>query len=480
MVEYAALKEWELSLIDQEVIARDNALKQASDLGNRQKLLEDEIQKVNTGEQEGVVSLRSEVQNVDREIQQLETALLELRSRHRQLVDQLRQVESSRDSELSSYTESLALNKNQVKSFLHQPPIPQSLSTARDPGMYALTPDRRTLKMAEEQWTSELETLSLRKSDVTNEKHALEAGSKLWRELVKRITEFEKTLRSQTNELSQSELHSTVNNVDWPVEPRRQQTTFPSTTPEDTSVRLVLTRLSTLITSLERDLERAESQNWNLLICAIGAELSAFEQARDLLRETAGLDLGLEDGVEPNVRGSGGLLVGDADDEEDHQDAPHDDLLTSGDAGAPFQPNGAVPGRQSPGASSNQSLEDTLREFGNGIAPGTDSSKGKRSPHLPVDENADADTNTNTNTQSTSMPVPSSLPQSQSQPQPRGAEIGNLSGNEVNPGFLRPRSDDPASAPAAGSGHRTDKASHRTLESEDEDDPGPEFLLSHS
>jgi len=54
---------------------------------------------------------------------------------------------------------------------------------------------------------------------------------------------------------------------------------------------------------LEERLHLAEDKGWNLLICAIGAELAAFKEAEHLLREAlrgAGLDVGEPDdqGVE--------------------------------------------------------------------------------------------------------------------------------------------------------------------------------------
>lgn len=457
MAEYTALKEHEMTLIDREVVARDNALKQASDLGNRRRLLEDEIHKIKA--QEEAVDLRAEVHNIEQEIQQLETTLLELKSRHRQLSNQLREIESSKDSELSSYTESLALNENQVKSFLRRPPILQSLGGATDGGMYALKAERRTLQMAQEQWTSEVEMLNLRKSDVENEKLALQEGSRMWTEVVSRIRVFERDLKEQTKELAQSQIH--------PIGDHET-----ATKAEDVSAHLVLTKLSALIASLEKDLEEAEMKNWNLLICAIGAELAAFEQARDLLQETAGSQM--ENGAgHSNVRPNEQRLVDDADGEA--QDAPHEDLLSGGTGGEAEGPsgllgittretNGAIKrlgsgsGERSPSDSSNHSLEDTLREFGNGFNKG----KGKereREREQGLD-NGDA------------------------LAQPRASGPGLDTSNDGF-GFGPRDGSGPGSGVGVGvgigigSGPASKKPPAPMSESED-DDPGPDFLLSHS
>ncbi len=41
---------------------------------------------------------------------------------------------------------------------------------------------------------------------------------------------------------------------------------------------------------LQRSFRLAQSRDWNLLVCAIGAELDAFQQGRRLLRAALGLD----------------------------------------------------------------------------------------------------------------------------------------------------------------------------------------------
>ncbi|EHY52101.1 hypothetical protein HRR83_003333 [Exophiala dermatitidis] len=344
IVEFAHLKEWELSLIDQEVAARQVALRQASDLSNQRKLLEEGIEKINNSDGAAAAGLRSEAQKVEEEIYQLEARLAELKARHRQLVNRAQEIENSRDSELSSYTESLRLNDEKVRSFLRQPPVGRSLSIAREPGMYALKPDRRTLRMAEDQWTSEVETLNLRKSSVEKEKRALEEGSRLWKSVVHRVVAFEKALRAQMKDLSQSQLGSFGGGDD--------STTSNGTSAEDASLQVVLSELSALIAFLEEAVAEAETHDWKLLICSIGAELAAFQQARDALLQTMGLeDSNFEESATKDV------LV------EQHDDGAQGDLLSDG----LVDTNRMV--SHSPAESSNQSLEDTMREFGGATGP---------------------------------------------------------------------------------------------------------------
>jgi hypothetical protein len=390
MREFAALKDWELSLIDKEVVTRDEALKQASNLSSHRQALNDEINKIKS--EAGPSGLTSEVQLVEAEIQKLEATLFELRSRHRILKDQLRQIESSKDSELSSYTESLALSERQIKTFLRHPPVQQSLDATHDAGMYAFKPDRRTLQMAQEQWSGEVESLGQRKSNVEKEKIALEEGVGCWAGVVERVRAFEKELRDYTIHLSSQSSAGTDSMTEWP------------NSTEDASLKNIIKSLSVLVTSLEQDLEHAGSKNWNLLVCAIGAELSALEQARDLLGDTRPENDDLIDGSD------GGLRT-----EDNVMDA--------------IEMNG---GHHSP-ASSNPSLEDTLRQF-------ADPRCASQSEQGPQVDNG---------------------PGPPWQEDRNGRDISGSTSTET-------------SAPRP-------KMSGRSMTTESEDDePGPEFLLSHS
>ena len=432
MREFAALKQQELALIEREVVARDDALKQASDLDNRRQVLQDEISKIKS--EGSPIGLKSEVQVVEREIQNLENVLLELRSKHRVLLAQLREVESSKDSEISSYRESLALSETQVKSFLRRPPVPQSLANVgQDAGMYALKPERRTLHMAQEQWTSEMELLAQRKLGAENERVALEEGSQFWHAVVQRIRDFEKDLKTATRELeTQAGASSFLNS----------ETADP---PEDTSMQITLSRLSDLVTSLEGDFQTAESKNWNLLVCAIGAELAAFEQARNLLRETAGLPPLADSSINHSETQFANNDTHHHDDGE-----PSPDLL-SGQLEDMLVRNGA----QSPGGSSNHSLEATLREFGSPLED-----KGKQKVGEGPVGGSEREDPLSGSMETSHPPFSFEKNEEKEEVVERGAE-------ESLP-----------FAPAVTNG-RPNPLRRMASESED-DEPGPEFLVSHA
>lgn len=430
LAQFTALKDYELKIIDGEVLVRDGALKQASDLDSRKHLLEDQVQKIQN--QAVAVDLGREAQQVEQEITELETRLFELRNRHRHLLDQIREHESSQDSELSSYTEALKLNENNIKDFLRLPPVSHGFGAGDVQGMYAFKPERRTLHMAQDQWTNDLDLLNSRKADVEKERQALDEGGRLWHEVAHRTREFEKDVRGRMKGLTHSQVALDARGAGEPM-------IVPG---DDGRLESVVEKMNALVDFLQEALAKAESEGWKLLICAIGAELAAFQEARDALDESASLSNGDLEGGRKNTGNP-------FEEDDEHQDEPHQDLLGDVDATAdvvanvdtkppgPDKPDGT----KSPSEESNHSLEATLRQFGNGL----DKNEGQdgEQHQVPSAEKAG--------------PVPGDVP---------GGGVGSV--GDIGTGT-------DSRSPTDGKVHLQGHAS----ESED-DEPGPEFLLSHT
>lgn len=314
MQEFAALKEEELRITEDECAHRKTALDRVIDLETRKEAVEHEIQSLKEQSSNNEShSLRSEAQAVRQEIHELEGRLMELRAKHRHLIIRAEQIENTTASELSSYEGTLVLMEKETKAFLKRPPVKQALvprnAVQLETDMYLLTPDRRTLEMAKEQWTGELTLLETHKQDVERDRQALLQGAKMWKETLTKVDEFEQQLRFQVKASNRSP----TNNDD----------------PDPT--RDIISSLNSTTSFLEQQLSKAESQNWNLLICAIGAELEAFRQARALLAPDEstltptqhplnGIDQS-DNNVRPVTRGS----------EDENSDVPHADLLGDGD-----------------------------------------------------------------------------------------------------------------------------------------------------
>ena len=338
------LKDQELHVITSQSQLRHDALAQASSLSSQQTSLQDSIDSMQ-GEfgTESAGSLRDEASVLEREILQLEERLSVMRSRHRHLLQRAEIAENKTESELSSYKNSLNLVKGQVKDFLRHPPVTHPMADLGDKGgMYALKPERRTLEMATEQWTNEEQVLRVSQRDAKAERKALWEGERLWRDVVKRVTAFEGELAQQLEILDSDRPQNGERDELGKIGSSRKDHAEHE---PDASMRHVLEKLTVLIASLEIDLDRAEQNRWNLLVCCIGAELEACRQARCMLEETSNVP------YTPRMLDSGeGSQLGRG----------HEDELVSY-MNAPNDGDGSE-GTRSPGESS-KSLENTLEEF---------------------------------------------------------------------------------------------------------------------
>ncbi|KAL2194985.1 pyruvate kinase [Corynascus similis CBS 632.67] len=172
---------------------------------------------------------------------------------------------------------------------------PVGLRAAQSPGgieFLRLRPERRTAEMAREWWEKEVAMLERRKREVDKERTALEQGVEVWREAVKLVSEFEAELRSQIRDNGKAETNSKVKGKNKEGEPA-------SPPPPEQLMYAQLDRMRVVMAGLEERLHVAEENGWNLLICAIGAELEAFRQAENMLQEAlraAGFDVEHDDG----------------------------------------------------------------------------------------------------------------------------------------------------------------------------------------
>lgn len=317
MQEFAALQEEELHIIEAERTRRRNALDRISELETRREAVEHEIQsfREHSSNNNGH-TFRSEAGQIEKEIHELEGRLMELKARHRHLIRRAEQVENTTASELSSYEGTLKLVEKETRAFLRRPPVSQALSprgasiVETDTNMYILTADRRNLAMAKEQWSNELNILAMQEKDVVRDREALLEGAEIWKATTVRVEAFEQDLRTQMKTTSQSSAKD-------------------KSAEEANSIASILRSLDDTAIFLHQQLEKAESQNWNLLICAIGAELEAFREARALLAPN-----------EPTftLNGDHGHIEGDTqttttnpESESENSDIPHADLLSDGE-----------------------------------------------------------------------------------------------------------------------------------------------------
>ncbi|KAL2144885.1 hypothetical protein VTI28DRAFT_8346 [Corynascus sepedonium] len=255
--------------------------------------------------------LEGEREEVSGEIAELEERLAALRNRRTWLDGRIEEVRSRREAGLSGYRGALREVDGKIVGLLTRPGVKPldgnffSSSAGSDDGsgvgigespggveFLRLRPERRTAEMAREWWEKEVAMLERRKREVDKERTALEQGVEVWREAVRLVSEFEAELRSQIQDSGKAETNSKGKGKNKEGEPA-------SPPPPEQLMYAQLGRMRVVMAGLEERLHVTEENGWNLLICAIGAELEAFRQAENMLQEAlraAGFDVEHDDG----------------------------------------------------------------------------------------------------------------------------------------------------------------------------------------
>ena len=267
----AGVKEEESLVLDEEIKRRERVLERAKMWEKRMEAVRGELESYSDGrhdvrgggeESTEILALQKEERDVDNETRDLEDRLMQLRARKNWLGERIREGINRREARLSSYRGALREVESDVKEFLRRPPVERSIVMGKEEGFTALPPARRTLGMASEWWSKELAVLSDRKSAVEAEKGALEEGAEIWTSTIETVTAFEEDLRQQ-------------------MAANKAQ--------DNAALREQVGKMRDVIDKLERNLGIAESKHWNLLVCAIGAELEAFKEGEAILRGALGM-----------------------------------------------------------------------------------------------------------------------------------------------------------------------------------------------
>ncbi|KAK0625514.1 hypothetical protein B0T17DRAFT_461663, partial [Bombardia bombarda] len=307
---------------------RKKALAQLRKLSARREDITEELRLLESDKEDPLArelrELEEENEGVSTEIAELQERLLGLRNRKRWIDGRLENVKNRREAGLSGYKGALKDVETRVSAILRTPPVKpldleaiagsqepshgsesgsknnsDTIEVEQSPGgaeFLRLRPDRRTIQMAREWWDLEVAILERRKREVDNERTALEDGVEVWKSAVELVSNFEAGL---SKEIKHDHDHE-GKGKDKSVE----------TTPEQ-AMYAQLDKIASVIAGLEERVQIAEDRGWNLLICAIGAELSAFREADIMLREAlraARFETSDDDG-EKTTTNSGGLAT---------------------------------------------------------------------------------------------------------------------------------------------------------------------------
>ncbi|KAK0725199.1 hypothetical protein B0H67DRAFT_123978 [Lasiosphaeris hirsuta] len=324
----ADLKAEEDATLAAALSTRKKALAQLRKLAARRDGIAEELRALEGEEEEPLTrelrELREEHGVVAREIAELEERLVGLRNRRRWLDGRIEDVRNRREAGLSGYKGALKEVEGRVEAILARPPVkpldvdaiagpPRTQVYEGDdreqteqvvdqsPGgaeFLRMRPERRTIEMAKEWWESEVAILERRKGEVDKERFALEEGVEVWRAAIKIISDFEAGLRREMKSSGAT---------DGSTEGKGKGNVL---TPGQ-AMSAQLSKMGAVMSELDELLRIAEEKGWNLLICAIGAELAAFREAEAMLREA--------------LRAAGLDIDGDDDHHDDHDHREDDD-----------------------------------------------------------------------------------------------------------------------------------------------------------
>lgn len=290
MVALADFKAEEDARISSAISQRKMALARLRKLAASQQTITSELQALDEDEEEPLgkelKDLQSQRVSLTDEIKQLEERLVGLRNKRRWVDSRMDDVRNRREAGLSGYKGALKEVEADIDDFVRRPSIKpldrelwasqrgeesgQGDETESSPGgeeFLRLIPERRTLGMARSWWETEMLILEKRRRQVDRDREALEAGERLWGEVIDLVTDYEATIIDLMKSGSST---------------RKGKEKAPR--PDDIAEQL-LEQMSNVTGALEEKLRVSEENQWNLLICAIGAELDAFHEAERVLRQ---------------------------------------------------------------------------------------------------------------------------------------------------------------------------------------------------
>ena len=243
MRELAAVKVEEGRILEAEIGGREEMLRTVETYEHKTKGLDAKISEMENEDGE-VGRLKLEKEEVDGEVRDLEHRLAVAKARQRWLEQEVQRAVNEREARVSSYREARRAVESEVKAFLKRSGVGARW---------------RTLGVVKEGVEGEAAELEKRKEEVETEREALEEGEAVWRDVVGVVSGVERALREEMAR----------------VKDGRDMAA---------GMKDILGRMDEAVAVLEERFETADRKGWKLLVCAIGAELEAFREGREVLK----------------------------------------------------------------------------------------------------------------------------------------------------------------------------------------------------
>ncbi|KAI1451836.1 hypothetical protein F4805DRAFT_463385 [Annulohypoxylon moriforme] len=325
----ADLKNEEDAYIAAALADRKTALSKLRNLSSQRKSITAEMKAL---EEDDDLPIKTEItamedkhRTVSTNIEKLEEKLRALKRTKVDLERRLEEARSTRDSSLSGYRGALKQCDQGITNLMKYPGIQVlEVEDLKEQGggdfvalmskhmsgveFLSLRPERRTAEMAKDWWEGEVAILEQRKAAVDKERAALEEGNDIWQQVLTLLVDFETRLNESLQVVTK---------------PRNLESINPGSILRDQYRELQKT-----LRELQKLEDYVETQGWNLLIAAIGAELAHFIGLKEFLADvirSSGYDDGTLTPSTPDANNLVDVHENNPLDMEAHTQSPEED-----------------------------------------------------------------------------------------------------------------------------------------------------------
>ncbi|MCJ1251181.1 hypothetical protein MMC30_008412 [Trapelia coarctata] len=315
--ELATVKEQESAIFSSEIDLRTHILDGITAAEAKKEGIRDTIMAIESDPNTGrstITALEREEKAVEGDIVATENRLMELKAR----LGTVKQIREERANKLEARLSSWQAALGEVERGAAERWLDSGGRARKGTGVYALPRQRRTLQMVREEVEGAKVEVAGRREGVERERVACVEGAKVWDQVCRTVGEVEKRLRVEVGKDKSREAGSGA---------------------ESGGMESILEHLDTAVSTLSAQLSIAESKDWKLLVCSIGAELEALQEGKEMLEAAliqSGM-LGSTGGVTVRAAERGGRNgvamaredIGGVPRSEDEDDEPGPELLIS-------------------------------------------------------------------------------------------------------------------------------------------------------